>query len=79
MEKTVTTITEDLQKFIQKFEPNKFKFIKSGIEIRGINNIPKHINEAKDLIKRMELKLTVVHNAEMLCYGGFEVNNWPAA
>jgi len=46
-----------------------------GIEIRGINDLPRNISQAKDLIERLELKLMVSHNAEMLSYRGFEVNN----
>ena len=33
------------------------------------------ITQAKHLIERLGLKLTIQHNAEMLSYGGFEVNN----
>ncbi len=75
MKKTELKISADLQKFIDKFEPNKFKLLAKGIEIRGINNMHKTITQAKDLIERLELNLIVSHNAEMLSYGGFEVNN----
>jgi len=68
-------ISSDLQKFIDKFEPNKFKLMAKGIEIRGIRDMHRNICQAKDLIERLELNLTVSHNAEMLSYGGFEVNN----
>lgn len=68
-------ISPDLQKFIDKFEPNKFKLLTKGIEIRGIRDMPRNITEAKDLIKRLDLNLIVSHNAEMLTYGGFEVHN----
>lgn len=68
-------ISSDLQKFIDKFEPNKFKLMAKGIEIRGIRDMHRNISQAKDLIERLELNLTVSHNAEMLSYGGFEVNN----
>lgn len=64
----------DLQIFIEKFEPSKFKMMAKGIEIRGIINMHWSIVRAKDLIERLELKLIVSHNAEMLTYGGFEVN-----
>lgn len=67
-------ITPDLQQFIDKFQPNKFKLMAKGIEVRGINNMHKTISQAKELIDRLELNLTISHNAEMLTYGGFEVN-----
>ncbi len=68
-------ISADLQKFIQKFEPNKFKMLKQGIEIRGMTDIHLNIFRAKELIERLKLNLVVNHNAEMVGYGGFEVNN----
>ena len=74
MEKKANQISEDLQKFIEKFEPNKFKMMAKGIEIRGIYDMHRNIAQAKDLIERLELNLTISHNAEMLSYGGFEVN-----
>lgn len=75
MENTTTKLSADLQKFIDKFEPTKFKLMAKGIEIRGINNIHQNITYAKELIEKMKLKLTVSHNADMVSYGGFEVNN----
>lgn len=71
MRKTETKT--DLQKFIEKFEPNKFKMLARGIEIRGNNDLHRSITFAKELIERMKLKLTVNHSAEMAMYGGFEV------
>ena len=75
MEKRETRTSADLQKFIDKFEPSKFKLLAKGIEIRGVNDMHRNITQAKDLIERLELNLFVSHNAEMLTYGGFEVNN----
>lgn len=75
MEKIQTKISLDLQKFIDKFEPNKFKLMSNGIEVRGVNDIHRAIAGAKDLITRLQLNLIVAHNAEMLSYRGFEVNN----
>jgi hypothetical protein len=75
MEKKTLTVAPDLQVFIDKFQPNKFKIMASGIEVRGINNMHSTITQAKDLISRLELNLIIQHNAEMLSYGGFEVNN----
>ncbi|WP_256012777.1 hypothetical protein [Desertivirga xinjiangensis] len=75
MKTTQPEISADLQKFIDKYEPNKFKLLAKGIEIRGINDLHRNITEAKTLIEKMKLNLTVAHNAKMVCYGAFEVNN----
>lgn len=68
-------ISSDLQKFIDKFEPSKFKLLAKGIEVRGNNDMHRNITQAKELIERLKLNLIVLHNAEMISYGGFEVNN----
>lgn len=73
MQKKENNISADLQKFIEKFEPNKFKMLARGIEIRGNSDLHRSISFAKDLIEKMKLKLTVHHSAEMALYGGFEV------
>ena len=75
MEKTETKISKDLQKFIDKFQPNKFKLMAKGIEIRGVKDMHRNVSQAKALIEILKLDLFVSHNAEMLSYGGFEVNN----
>jgi DNA invertase Pin-like site-specific DNA recombinase len=75
MEKPEVKISPDLQRFIEKFEPNKFKLMPKGIEIRGISDLHRNMSQAKDLIERLRLKLIISHNAEMVSYGGFEVNN----
>jgi len=75
MEQTEAKISTDLQKFIDKFQPNKFKLLPKGIEIRGIKDMHRNVSQAKELIENLELNLIVAHNAEMLSYGGFEVNN----
>jgi len=75
MTKTEVNISADLQCFIDKFEPSKFKLMSNGIEIRGINDMHRNVTQARALIERLELNLTVLHNAEMLTYRGFEVNN----
>ncbi|MES2457907.1 MAG: hypothetical protein V4594_20275 [Bacteroidota bacterium] len=75
MEKSAIQVSADLQKFIDKFEPNKFKIMAKGIEIRGIGDLHRSITQAKALIESLKLKLIVRHNAEMLSYGDFEVNN----
>ncbi|QNN43006.1 hypothetical protein [Pedobacter roseus] len=71
---TANNLSKDLQKFIEKFEPNKFKVMRSGIEVRGMNNIHDAIETAKRLIEKLKLNLQVSHNAEMVSYGAFEVN-----
>lgn len=73
MQNTETKISTDLQQFIEKFEPNKFKMLAKGIEIRGSRDLYRSINFAKELIEKMKLQLTVNHTAEMAMYGGFEV------
>lgn len=75
MENKERNISPDLQQFIDKFQPNKFKLMKRGIEVRGISNIHNTITMAKDLINRLGLNLIISHNAEMISYGGFEVND----
>ena len=75
MDNTQLDISTDLKIFMDKFEPIKFKMFTRGIEIRGINNIHDNILEARAIIEKLELKLVVLHNAEMLSYKGFEVNN----
>lgn len=75
MKSQETTISPDLQKFINTFQPNKFKLLTRGIEVRGISNMHSTITQAKSLIEKLGLKLTIQHDAEMLSYGGFEVNN----
>jgi len=72
MQKTVTP-PSDLQQFIDKFQPSKFKLLSRGIEIRGNNDVHRSITAARELIERMKLRLTVLHSAEMAMYGGFEV------
>lgn len=73
MKKTETKVNADIQKFILKFEPNKFKMLARGIEIRGNSDLHRSITFAKELIAKLKLNLTVHHSAEMASYGGFEV------
>ena len=69
-----TNITSDLQQFILKFEPSKFKLMSYGIEIRGLYDLHGSMLRARDIIENLGLNLKVNHNAEMLSYRGFEVN-----
>lgn len=75
MQNNQVTVSPDLQQFIDKFEPSKFKLMSGGIEIRGINDMQRNIAQARAIIERLKLRLIVSHNAEMLSYRGFEVNN----
>ncbi|RZJ78286.1 MAG: hypothetical protein EOO47_14290 [Flavobacterium sp.] len=74
MENNTKKIGQDLQRFIDKFQPSKFKMLAKGIDIRGVSNLQRDIQEAKQIIENLKLDLLVSHNAEMLSYGGFEVN-----
>jgi len=65
--------TTDIQKFIEKFQPSKFKTLSRGIEVRGIKDLHKSINFAKEVIEKLKLKLVISHSAEMTMYGSFEV------
>jgi len=67
-------MSRDLQKFIEHFEPAKFKTMPGGIEIRGARDIHGNMSRARALIEKLNLGLTVRHNAEMSGYGAFEVN-----
>ncbi len=74
MEHSALQINPDLKRFIDKFQPKKYKILTSGIEIRGIVEIRTHIIEAEILIKEMKLNLTTTFTPEMGSYGAFEVN-----
>ncbi len=74
MEINVTPKIAHLQKFLNEFGPAKFKWLSSGLEIRGIVDLPRAMLEAKSLIDRFQLNLTITHTADMLSYRGFEVN-----
>ncbi|MDQ8005406.1 MAG: hypothetical protein REI64_11450 [Pedobacter sp.] len=74
MRETSKQAHSDLQTFIEQFEPRKFKVLANGIEVRGIVDLHRAVTEAKNLISRFNLNLSVSHTAEMLSYRGFEVN-----
>ncbi|TCD12224.1 hypothetical protein EZ449_03100 [Pedobacter frigidisoli] len=67
-------INKDLQTFIEKFDPRKYKMTKAGVEIRGIIDMYRNLTHARMIITNLELNLTVIHTADMLSYGGFQVN-----
>lgn len=74
MEINVTPKVAHLQKFLTEFGPAKFKWLSGGLEIRGIVDMQRAMLEAKLLIDRFQLNLTINHTADMLSYRGFEVN-----
>ena len=62
----------DLQKFISKSQPSKFKELKNGIEVRSVQDVKEGVNKARELIISLGLGLVVVDTAEMAerrCYG----------
>jgi hypothetical protein len=63
----------DLQQFIGKYDPSKFKELKNGIEVRGVYDLHGAMNKARELIIDLSMGLEVVHNAEMAAYKAFEV------
>jgi len=77
MEATNTTEKAHLQQFLSEFQPAKFKWLSKGIEVRGIVDIQRALQEAKQLINRLDLELNINHTADMLSYRGFEVNYVP--
>jgi hypothetical protein len=69
----LTKANVDLQKFIEKFKPERYKLLERGLEIRGVIDMHGAIAQAKVIIARLGLKLKILHTAEMLTYRGFEV------
>lgn len=63
----------DLEIFIEKYQPSKFKKLKSGIEIRSVQDVDGAQNKAAELIKHMSLGLTVVRDATAAARGSFEI------
>lgn len=68
-----TSDKTDLQIFIEKFEPSKFKELKNSIEVRSVSDVESASNKARDLIKSLGLELVVVRDASAACRGAFEV------
>jgi len=67
-------LNDDLYLFMDIFKPDKFKITSKGIELRSIVDLNGDIALAKDIIRKLGLKLSVSHTAEMLTFRGFEVN-----
>ena len=74
MHNVVSKLELDLELFIKKFEPSKFKVMPKGIEIRGVNNLHRSMLYAQEIIVAHQLSLEISHNAEMISYRCFEVN-----
>lgn len=65
--------TSDLQIFIDKYQPSKYKMLKNGIEVRSVSNVEESSLKATELIKSMQLRLLVVRDAIVDERGAFEV------
>lgn len=63
----------DLQIFIEKFQPSKYKELKNSVEVRSVNDVEKASNKATELIKSLKLELAVVRDASAASRGAFEV------
>lgn len=63
----------DLQIFIEKFQPSKYKELKNSIEVRSVVDVERASNKAAELIKSLSLGLVVVRDANTACRGAFEV------
>lgn len=82
---TLTTITDDLiiqnkkqkktdlQLFIEKYKPSKFKEMRGRIEVRSVSDLNGAMNKARETIKEYNMALVVVCDAEMSAYRAFEV------
>lgn len=63
----------DLDKFLAKYQPSKFKRLSKSIEVRGVNDLEGAMNKARGLILDLKLRLVVINDAEMASYKAFEV------
>ena len=63
----------DLQKFIDKYQPSKYKLLKAGIDVRSVYDLSGAMNKARQLIVDLGLRLEVVHDADMAANRSFEV------
>lgn len=63
----------DLQIFIEKYSPSKYKELKNSVEVRSVNDVEKASNKATELIKSLKLGLVVVRDANAASRGAFEV------
>jgi len=63
----------DLQIFIEKYQPSKFKVMTGKIEVRSVYNLEEAQNKAREVIKEYGLGLVVVRDAELAANRSFEV------
>lgn len=64
---------DDLERFIQLFEPSKYKRLRNGIEVRGQPELELNVAMAKALVLNQGLRLTIISDANMATYRAFEV------
>lgn len=69
----VTKRKTDMQRFIGKYHPSKYKVLKNGIDVRSVNDLNGAMNKARELINDLRLGLVVIHNADMAANRSFEV------
>jgi len=63
----------DLQIFIEKYQPSKFKVMSGKIEVRSVYNLEEAQNKAREVINEYGLGLVVVRDAELAANRSFEV------
>jgi hypothetical protein len=68
-----TSDKSDLDIFIEKFQPSKFKKLKNSVEVRSVLDVENTSFKATELIKNLSLGLVVVRDANAACRGAFEV------
>jgi hypothetical protein len=63
----------DVQRFIDHYQPSKYKVLRNGIEVRSVTDVEGSSLKATNLIKSLKLGLLVVRDAELAQRGCFEV------
>ena len=59
MQEEQNGISEDMQLFIDKFEPSKYKLMNYGIKVSEIKDILRSLVKATAIIERLELKISI--------------------
>jgi hypothetical protein len=67
------SVKSDMDIFIEKYQPSKFKKLKNSVEVRSVVDAEKASNKATELINSLSLGLVVVRDANAACRGAFEV------